>query len=327
MDYDVWKLFVPLEVVPVSFATTWVGYDFFKKSDEPQRLSDVVDNIESSINDSIKKTSKVGVLAGGGVDSTFLIVILQKNGFKNVNCISYRKDGSDAECEYIDQLCKKFGYEHSVVSPTDDQLILEYDHFRAVHGRSPRDVVALIHSFLCNQLRSQDCDYVLDGQYADSVLNMNPQLNVIKFFMRSNALRRLVGLVRFSLNVLVEFNKVLRSRLIKKINKKALYFQGKNTEELVLQLCRIEINHESRALCRELISRYGILSAHLRLFNNVLLRFREGDKYKLHEVISPFKQVPFHHDTAVKKVEMIKVIEHLGGLPFVGSSASFTPGQ
>ena len=126
-------------------------------------------------------------------------------------------------------------------------------------------------------------------------------------------------------DLLVELNKIFKSKKISSYYKKFLYFQARSLPELILILCRIEQNSVTLTLIHDLIEKYGVDVAYSKLFNNVLLRFREMDKYKSVEVISPFGCLDFSTGSTINKKDLIIYINKFGKSGYEGHTASFTP--
>ena len=175
MRYEHWAAFVRMELVPTDFALTNAERDFFEG--EPLKdAEEVYHKIEKWILKNLDKNDRIGVLAGGGVDSTFLIALLAKLKFKDVVCVSHLSESNEASCRYVDDLCAEAGFIHLKRGHDEEGDRRHFELFKERFGRAPRDIIVPTHNRLAELLVSYGCTSILDGQFADSVLNLNPKI-------------------------------------------------------------------------------------------------------------------------------------------------------
>ena len=325
MKYEYWSTFVRMELVPTDFALKNAEENFFTEGEPLKERDEIYRKIEKWISEYLDKNDRIGVLAGGGVDSTFLIAMLAKLKFKDVVCVSHISASNEASCRYVDDLCVKAGFIHLKRGHDEEGDRRHFELFKESFGRAPRDIIVPAHNRLAELLVSYGCTSILDGQFADSVLNLNPQNRLLNFFHKIPIFLKFVFILRFLGDFLIELNKIFKFKKIYSFYKRFLYLQARSLAELILILCRIEQNSTTLKLTHELIEKYGVDVAYSKLFNNVLLRFREMDKYKSVEVISPFGYLDYSTGSTISKKDLIFYINKFGESGYEGHTASFTP--
>lgn len=326
LNYLDWQRFVGHQLVPTSFVLQNFENDLFTSGAkiDAKSLSSLLENI---IMQRCDRMATIGLLGGGGTDSTYALAILTRLGFKNIKVISYRTQNNTASLEFLDDVCSKYNYEHHILTDNKLKLETQYLKFVSAQSRMPRDIAAPVQQSLFQYLNEIGVDLMIDGQYADSVLNMNPQDAFLAVNLKIRKHYFVSATISMAVRSIIEANKVLKNRTIIKNYKKLWYLDSKCSTEMILKLARVESSRRTCALVEEASGRLGISEIYKKLFQNCLLRYREKDKYLLTEIFSPFECLPYNQETKIRKTNLVEAINSTFKLPmkYEKDTSSFNP--
>lgn len=227
-----------------------------------------------------KLPQNIGILCGGGVDSTYLLVACSLLK-KNITAISSISDGNEKSLQQIDAFCLPRGHVHIKRIISDDTYSRRAAEFEEMHGRAPRDPVAPVVSELSHVAKEHSVSILVDGQYADTVLFQNPQN---KLFKSTWFLPKIPSRIR-NINETHDYSKKIQ----------LFTYLSLSLSDKILYLCRIEITEASTALVEHLLSQFDANMVLQLIFWHALLNYRERDKYKCvyTPVYSPFEEISY----------------------------------
>lgn len=223
---------------------------------------------------------KIGVLCGGGVDSTYLLTICSVLK-KDIVAISSISSDNSLALTQLDRFCSARGYLHIKHVLTDSVYQKRVDEFKKIYDRNPRDPVAPIVSELANVARQNSVLTLIDGQFADTAFFQNPQN---KLFNATHAFPKILPKLT-NVNGTHKFSKTIQ----------LLTYFTLTLPEKILYLCRVEITRATVRFVEKLLVKNEPKTILQIIFWQVLLNYRERDKYKNIQVgiYSPFDEIEF----------------------------------
>lgn len=243
---------------------------------------DLIDRISLNIKKKVTKGKSLCILAGGGVDSNFLI-ILTRLLFpeKKIYVICGLTKNNQNDLNSTKLICDKYRINMYVYAINDHEKEQALIAFLRHEERYPYDVTMPL--LYCLIKKGYDIDSeceVMDGQFADTVLFANPQnllYNCIKGLKVKNVI---------AFKLLNSFKeRFIRDDRLKLVIDLVL----KKESEKILLLSRVENTNDTVAIVEDLLQRFSSELVFQAIFFKLLLEYRERDKYRLNkDVISPF---------------------------------------
>lgn len=241
----------------------------------------LIDRMVCNIKEKVDEGKSLCVMAGGGVDSNFLIILSrlifsEKKIF--VVCGRTKSNENDLKSTYL--ICEKFNVDfYSYRINKEDKEAAIYDFVRC-QGRYPNDVVMPLMCSLIKKAYEVDCDcQIMDGQFADTVLFSNPQ-NLAFDFVKGIEVKQslLRSFLMFAGNNLMndKINVILRLMTL-------------GIADKIIYLTRLQGTERVANMINFMIGKYSPELVLQSVFYKILINYRERDKYVLNgEVISPF---------------------------------------
>ncbi len=239
------------------------------------------------------------ILAGGGVDSTYILLQLSKIIDSNkLKVLTGKTKNNSPEVKSLSSICTNLGVIHHVIEPSIKELEVHLNRFIKQNDRTPNDIAQPIIDLLKDYaLYNFKTECIIDGQYADTNMYCNPQNKfwiLFKFFS-------ILPSISIAAKIQTLKNKYLRH----------IYFALSSKSIKILYLCNIKINRKSIKLINSLLSRSSLDSEIIMqiIFKNVLLKNRESDKYKCSpRVLSPFDSDELFVDATLNRQKYRKGI-------------------
>ena len=223
---------------------------------------------------------RFAILAGGGLDSNFLIALAIKHSLDPI-ILSASTGKNTKHLETLKKVSRKYDFKHIIYTPSDSELEVQLSRFIQLEHRMPNDPVTPLVMHLCEKAKQEGAQIVMDGQFADTVLFANPQNFLLKILMSLPSLDLGFG-----------------SQFLHKISMRQAQVFGlifTNIVEQLQFLSRVELtfaqkNQISVWIEHERINPQWILQG---LFWTVLMPQRERDKYTCASlpIKSPFDRV------------------------------------
>ena len=130
MNYNLWKQFIICQTVPAEFVIANLPNS--KDVLQPKRDLDFMNfvmNFKSSMRKLHDLSQPIGLLAGAGTDSTFLLALLIDCGFRDIHCVSLRQDENSSALEKFDETCSNNNIKHRIFERNELNHKLHYDEF------------------------------------------------------------------------------------------------------------------------------------------------------------------------------------------------------
>ena len=272
--------------------------DHLKQTQEPLRKSqDGIKYIHEYVKQEIDQLpNEFGLLAGGGVDSTYLLVLANALG-KKVTAISSRTAENYKSLKELDHFCEIHELDHLVFDVPLERYKFQRDTFRRKFKRAPRDPVAPIVNELTLEAKKYGLELLIDGQFADTALFCNPQNNL--FNLSSN----LPG---------AQLNMDKNNKYhFKNKKQQLLRYLLMNKTQKILYLCRIQMTKRTQNLVTELLKCFDAKIVLQVIFWDVLLKYREYDKYLNNQIkiISPFNNFDLLHFQFYQNLDVKKYMK------------------
>lgn len=147
-------------------------YSFSKK-----QSSILLENLRSKIIRSIEKripieNKKIACLLSGGIDSSIIVhVATTLNAEVEAFTFANQNDYS-ADLDAAKKLCHELGIKHTIVSPSEDELMDFYLKYGTYLTESYEPVLvrnAVSYHFVCREVRKRQYKYLLNGEGADEL--------------------------------------------------------------------------------------------------------------------------------------------------------------
>lgn len=289
MEYHQWKQFINYQSVPAEFVIanspkTTPQVNTNKDLNFKNFLSEFKENMKEIQN----FNQPIGLLAGAGTDSTFILAILIDCGFRNVHCVSLRQNSNSSALTKLDEVCSRKGIKHSIFDRDEINHEYCYDLFCRQYNRYPNDIAQPVHNALVMKLHEKGIYTVLDGQYADTLLGVNPQNKLIKICVKYQKLKILPRIISVCSQLMLGMSPIA-SKLSGKYQNALEVVAFNETSCMLLELLRWERQRSSELIVEKWIRDIGFENAFNKLFLDVTLTWREADKYRLVDVLSPFE--------------------------------------
>lgn len=218
---------------------------------------------------------RASVMCGGGVDSTFLLIRAAELSL-NYDAISAATGNNIRGLMLVDQICSKYGLKHYKFSPNVKNSKKFLNKFNAEYGRLPNDPVVPLVFEITEFAKSLNYEMCIDGQFADTIFFANPQNKLA-------AKTRLVPGLPFSPSG------IDRSHKKHKLNQLSSFIRL-DMPRRILFLSRIELEEAAIRFVADLLKYFHYQHVLQAIFWEVLINYRERDKYLLTDIPirSPF---------------------------------------
>ncbi|NRP26532.1 hypothetical protein XMD420_000115 [Marinobacterium sp. xm-d-420] len=252
-----------------------------------------IDDVFEKIDENLKKKitdKRFGLLCGGGIDSNYLLAKSLSWGIEPI-VISAATKGNESELKLLSDFCIDMKIEHHVLDIDISKIENKSNMIKKELGRYPNDQAAPLVRMLVERAQKENCEIVIDGQFADTLLFANPQNFLFKKTHRFTS--TLLKYDNRPSEIGVKIVKIIKYLTYNKIDKilflSRLYFFDDNVYRRMSNI----INYINPELLLQL------------LFWHVLMTKRERDKYinLPLEVFSPF-------DDETLLFEVMKLVEN-----------------
>ena len=136
----------------------------------------ILDRVAENLIDKIDIVAAVGLLCSGGEDSVFLLIVLVRILGVRPKLFCYQTKNNLSDVSMLRKIADKCRLELFIYDSISLDRESSYNAFLKLENRQPNDLAQPVHNALYFQAKNvHKCDFVVDGQFCDTVLLSNPQ--------------------------------------------------------------------------------------------------------------------------------------------------------
>lgn len=285
-----------------------------RKQSQVDREFQLVDYILKKLGE-IKPEKKIGLLGGGGTDSTFLLSCLHQLD-RQPDVYSIETAANYSALSQLEKICSHFDIRHRKIRMTDELIDAHVSNFQVSINRLPRDPVVPAVMEIASRALADGLDVLIDGQFADTVSFSNPQ---------NTLLSKTISSLRNSKNLLNVNRLHGRSKPLQFSQYILLSLPDK-----ILFLSRVEITPQTTMIVQKFLEKNEPNAVLQSLFWHCTLVNRERDKYLCNkvEIFCPFDSEDLLRRfylcrTNIKKIMREEIFNVFGLKVSKSSSSSF----
>ena len=170
----------------MEYSKYWNPIDFYGKAQENKSLNEVLTNLETQLIESFKlrlvSDVEVGIFLSGGIDSTLVTALLQKDSPKPIKTYTIGfKDKEFNEADIASDIASQIGTNHSTLYCKSDDFIDIISLLPEIYDEPFGDSSA-IPTYLLSSFARKDVKVVLSGDGGDELFGGYNKYQYLKFF-------------------------------------------------------------------------------------------------------------------------------------------------